>query len=84
MFILFYKHFIDLYRSYSKSLCYFGSSPVDGNIIGIVSIKEFLNKLMLETGLQEGSLDRFQTVSTTTGHIYFTILYMSIFGKIVL
>ena len=40
MFMLFYKHLNELYRSYSKSLRYFGSSPVDHALIpfGIVKL----------------------------------------------
>ena len=41
MFILFYKHLINLYRCYSKSLYYFGSSPVHA-----INLKEALGRFV--------------------------------------
>ena len=46
MFMLFYKHLIELYRSYSKSLRYFGSSPVNQVIVHIF-LDELINYVVL-------------------------------------
>ena len=45
MFMLFYKHLINLYRCYSKSLHYFGSSPVHD-----INLKEALGRFVCYFG----------------------------------
>ena len=75
MFMLFYKHLNELYRSYSKSLRDFGSSPVQMVKMDF-SLKSIFMNYPIHSKTELQKINRFVVDLTWTNRVIFTVNFI--------